>query len=102
MERTISRPSAAVVTLQALVRRYFAISARVSRSSSTTSMFGGDRTMQTFVDDSPFVGKDFCFQMFLARGLQLPATCKKGSLRWLIQGRSVPFVSTGAAMTTIS
>ena len=40
MARTISRPSAAVVTLQALLRRYFAISDRVSRSSSTTRMLG--------------------------------------------------------------
>jgi DNA-binding response OmpR family regulator len=40
MARAISRPSLAVVTLQALVRKYFAINARVSRSSSTTRMFG--------------------------------------------------------------
>src|SRR6185369_9046658 len=40
MARAISRPSLAVVTLQELLRRYFAISERVSRSSSTTRMLG--------------------------------------------------------------
>ena len=43
-----TRPSAAVATLQALLRRYFAISDRVSRSSSTTRMLGIAWAMPTF------------------------------------------------------
>jgi hypothetical protein len=46
--RAISRPSVAVVTLQAWVRRYFAISARVSRSSSTTRILGEGWAMPLF------------------------------------------------------
>src|SRR5665647_773229 len=74
MSRDISRPSLAVVTLQELVRRYFAISVRVSRSSSTTRMFGVAMAMRTFVRDSGEQAKDFCFGMFLAFRLQHGAT----------------------------
>jgi hypothetical protein len=48
-------------TLQALVRKYFAIRARVSRSSSTTRMFGAAGVMPTFVGDSWQSAKYFCF-----------------------------------------
>ena len=48
MARAISRPSLAVVTLQELLRRYFAISVRVSRSSSTTRILGIAWAMATF------------------------------------------------------
>ena len=61
MVRAISRPSVAAVTLQPLVRRYFAISVRVSRSSSTTRMFGGAVAMRTFDDDSDEPGEGFLF-----------------------------------------
>src|ERR1700688_4908956 len=74
MSRAISRPSFAVVTLQELVRRYFAISVRVSRSSSTTRMFGVVMAMRTFVGDSGKLAKEFCFGMFLALRLQHRAT----------------------------
>ena len=74
MARAISRPSVAVVTLQELVRRYLAISARVSRSSSTTRMFGVAMAMPTFVCDSRRSTKDFCFAMFLTSRLQQRAT----------------------------
>jgi hypothetical protein len=70
MARAISRPSFAVVTLQALVRRYFAINVRVSRSSSTTRMFGDAKAMRTFVCDSGQSAKYFCFAMFLTLALQ--------------------------------
>ena len=84
----ISRPSTAVVTLQALARRYFAISVRVSRSSSTTRMLGDGWAMPTFVGDSGQAAKDFCFAMFLRPPPQQGATRKrpaeKVSLRWLI------------------
>src|SRR5450756_539350 len=49
MARAISRPSVAVVTWQELARRYFAISVRVSRSSSTTRMFGATVAMRTLL-----------------------------------------------------
>src|ERR1700730_2677167 len=79
--RAISRPLATVATLQALVRRYLALSARVSPPSSTTRMLGVAWVMPTFVDDSGESAKVFCFQMFLTRRLQQGATCDKASLR---------------------
>ena len=75
--RCISRPSPAVVTLQALVRKYFAISVRVSRSSSTTRIWGDGWAMPIFVGDSEAAAKDFCFSMFLERFPQQGATCER-------------------------
>jgi len=60
----ISRPSVAVVTLQPLVRRYFAINARVSRSSSTTRMFGDAVAMRDLCLDSGSRRRIFVSQYF--------------------------------------
>src|ERR1700742_3274784 len=61
MARLISRPSLAVVTLQELLRRYFAISDRVSRSSSTTRMFGGTGAITNPLPDNTDNGVTFLF-----------------------------------------
>src|SRR5437588_6102252 len=100
--RAISRPSPAVATLQALVRRYLAISIRVSRSSSTTRMLGDGCTMPSFVDDSGRRAKDFCFKMFLTRRLQQGATYDKAPLRpRALRSRRLSR-TFGANMTSIS
>src|SRR5437868_4206432 len=100
--RAISLPSPAVATLQSLVRRYLAISIRVSRSSSTTRMLGDGCTMPTFVDDSGRRAKDFCFKMFLTRRLQQGATCDKAPLRpRALRSRRLSR-TFGANMTSIS
>src|ERR1700743_2854602 len=59
--RAISRPSVAAATLQPLPRRYFAISDRVSRSSSTTRMLGDAVAMRTFDCASRETGREFLF-----------------------------------------
>src|SRR5258706_1702423 len=106
MARTISSPSFVVVTLQALVRRYFAINVRVSRSSSTTRMFGVAVAMPTFVGDSRQSTKDFCFAMFLMSPSQHGATSrrvdKNTSLRPLTVTSGRPSRTFGAIMTSIS
>src|ERR1700730_1136806 len=88
--RTISRPSFAVVTLQALVRRYFAISVRVSRSSSTTRMFGDAVAMTTFVGDSQASMKEFCFEMFLASPSQHGATSRSVDKKASLSSAALP------------
>src|ERR1700676_1541344 len=104
--RAISRPSFAVVTWQALVRRYFAISVRVSRSSSTTRMFGDARAMPTFVSDSQQPANDFCFKMFLLRASQHQATCRRGNQKTSLRSLTLPSRrlarTFGAIMTSIS
>src|SRR5260221_14665442 len=98
MARTISRPSVAVVTLHALLRKYFAISVRVSRSSSTTRILGDAWAMPTFVGDSGVGAKVFCFQMFPDRLGQYGATGEGAgekaslislTLRWSCQIRTL-------------
>jgi hypothetical protein len=76
--RPISRPSFAVVTLQALVRRYSAISARVSLSSSTTRMFGHAVAMRTLWFMIRTIEQNFCFAMFLMRLSQ----CERNMPEW--------------------
>src|SRR5580692_1169607 len=102
--RTISRPSIATVTLQPLPRRYFAISDRVSRSSSTTRMFGDAVAMRSLVRDSRT--DDFCFEIFLTLASQHDATRqsgnKKTSLRPLTLTSRYLARTFGAIMTSIS
>src|SRR5580698_9851048 len=102
--RTISRPSIATVTLQLLPRRYFAISDRVSRSSSTTRMFGDAVAMRGLVRDLRI--DDFCFVIFLALASPHDATRqsgnKKTSLRPLTLTSRCLARTFGAFMTSIS
>src|SRR6185369_2666201 len=74
MARDISRPSLTAVTLQELLRRYFAINVRVSRSSSTTRMLGEGLAMSFVCPRFGPKGEDFCFWLFPNVFPQHPAT----------------------------
>src|SRR4051812_7194621 len=65
MARDISRPSLTAVTLQALLRRYFAIKVRVLRASSTTRMLGLGMAMRFVCPRFGPNGDYFCFVLFL-------------------------------------
>src|SRR3569623_473436 len=113
MARAISRPSLTAVTLQALLRKYFAINVRVSRSSSTTRILGLGMAMRFDCPRFGPNGEDFCFDLFLLVHSQYPAIARPGggkvSLRpltipWLRQARNPakPRKNHGAIMTSIS
>src|ERR1700722_19056715 len=106
--RAISRPSFAVVTLQELVRKYFAINVRVSRSSSTTRIFGGAGWGMTVTLslDSRRSAKYFYFQIFPETPLQHRATWRLGDNKALLRLLTIPSAVLGANpgrhMTSIS
>src|SRR6202035_2340271 len=82
------------------------ISVRVSRSSSTTRMFGDARAMPTFVSDSRPPANDFCFKMFLLRASQHQATCRRGNQKTSLRSLTLPSRrlarTFGAIMTSIA
>src|SRR6202048_3369054 len=87
MARTISRPSFAVVTLQALVRRYFAISARVSRSSSTTRTCGDAVDMRILMPVIRTNDRGFLFRNVSDVALATQGTCRHGDKKASLRSR---------------
>src|SRR3954469_24882139 len=91
MARDISRPSLTAVTLQALLRRYFAINVRVSRSSSTTRMLGLRLAMRFVCPRFGPNGEDFCFRLFLDDLSQHPAIGGQWSGKVSLRRLTIPW-----------